>query len=198
MKKEIDWSVLLLAAAYAVLIAVVYVCFRPEKPQQTTYTTEAEVRAAFAENFDAFDRVSYILWSHPEYFLDKYEKTDIWGMQDLSAEELEKNTGNGFFTEEEWAEFKSLCARVKPYEIIMQNPGSVNAVQWIYVVKRPNKNDYYSLNLYYVRPVDSLPAGEVDAAVEAKVQHLGRYNSLSPMEGREYWYSAVSNPEISE
>ena len=186
MKKKLDLGALLLPLGYLLFALVLFIGFMPE--EQRDYPAPEDVRAAFQEHFEEFDQVSRVLWEHPDYFDDLYEKTETRGLLLNTKDALEAYSGGRYLAQAEWNQLKALCEIIQPYEIAMRSNDGINAVEWMYTVQESGK-DPYSLNLYYIRALER----EQDA-IENALSHFGRYGSLSPIDGKDFWYEAIVLP----
>ncbi len=197
MKKKGIGDKLLLSLGYLLFAVVVLIAFDPGIHEDSPAVTT--VRDSFDQHFEEFDQVSYILWNHPEYFANLYEKTDVRGLILNTNDALEKGNDAGYLSEEEWDRFKALCDIIQPNEVAMRSHNGINAVEWIFTVKGSNQG-LHSLHLYYIRPMDaSAPEKERDV-IDLAISYFGRYGHLSPIDGKDFWYEAtvLPNNELDE
>lgn len=188
MKKDFDKGILLLPLGYLLFALVLYIGFKPAKQQG--YPTSAEVRAAFEEHFEEFDQASRSLWSHPDYFDSLYEKTETRGLMFNTGNVLEKYSGVGYLTEEEWNRLEALCGIIQPNEINMASHDGATAIQWVFIVK-DKKTDPHLLYLYYIRVPDQSATGKEQAVSENSLSYFGRFSPLFPIEGKDFWYETT-------
>lgn len=191
MKKKFDWGILLLFVVYLAFGAAILVAFTPMQEQQD-FPTEEKVRASFDQHFEAFDQVSRILWNHPDYFDDLYEETEVRGLLFNTKNALAAYGGDGYLTEAEWDRLKALCDLVQPYEITLRSYNGVNAVEWIFTVQDAEQNEY-ALLLYYVRALNASAPEKEQTAIDGALSYFGRFDPLSPVEGKDNWYESVTS-----
>lgn len=191
MKKKLDLGALLLPLGYLLFALVLFIGFMPE--EQKDYPAPADVRAAFQEHFEEFDQVSRILWEHPDFFDDLYEKTETRGLLFNTIGALETYSGGRYLAQAEWDRLKALCEIIQPYEIAMRSDNGINAVEWMFTVQESD-GEAYSLDLYYIRGLDASTPEKEQEALDNAISHFSRYGSLSPIAGKDFWYEATVLP----
>lgn len=191
MKKKFSLDILLLPLGYLLFALVLFIGFYPEELKD--YPASADVRAAFDQHFEEYDQVSRVLWDHPDYFDDLYEKTETRGLIFNTKDALEAYSGGRYLTEEEWGRLKALCEIIQPYEIAMRSHDGVNAVEWLFTVQESD-GEPYSLDLYYIPAPDASALEKEQAVSEQALSYFGRYGSLSPIAGKDFWYESIVLP----
>ncbi len=191
IKRHFDRSILFLIAGYLLFAAALFIAFGPAK--RPDYPTEEKIRDVFENSFEAFDGCTRMLWSHPEFFDDLYERTGVRGLLFNAKDSLATGNEAGLLEEMDWEKVKALCALAQPYEIALR-PNAANAVEWVYMVQGPSGGAYHSIVFCYVRPPDQSSPEEASAALKDALGYLGQFHPFSPLEGKDHWYVSAGDP----
>ena len=191
MKKDFDWGILLLPLEYLLFALALYIGLKSVEIKE--YPTTADVRASFDQHFGALDQASRVLWEHPDYFDYLYEKTETRTLLFNPKNTLDAYGSGGRLSAEEWNRLRALCEIIQPHEINMYSHDGANAIQWAFLVQDSGA-DPYTLSYYYIRVPNASAPEKEQAVSENALSYFGRYGSLSPVEGKKYWYEAAIVP----